>query len=161
MKKFVIVFVVFCFCYIGYLVKQKFKNQRNCLEQIKNFLDYFKANMSVLKSDVVEIINDYKFIQNNKNAKEFHLFQNNENLVEFNSKLLERYIYDENLSSVLAKYFDDFGMRTHEFEREKLDDFLPFIDLCIQNTNEEIKSKGDLWFKILIAVGLVLAIVLW
>lgn len=161
MKNFIIAFVVFCFCCIGYLFKQKFKNQKKCLEQIKDFLEYFKANMSVLKNDVVEIINCYKMIQNNKNAKEFNLFQNNENLVKFNAKIVERYIYDEKLNSILRNYFDDFGMRTHEFEREKLDEFLILIDNFIQNTNDEIKSKGDLWFKILIAIGLVLAIVLW
>ena len=161
MKNLVIVFVVLCFCFMGYLIKQKYKNQKEFLMEVKDFLEYFKANMSVLNNSVVEIINSYKIIQNNKNAKCFNLFQNNENLVKFNAKTLEKYIYNENLAVILKNYFEDFGSKTHDFELEKLNNVLGFLGDSIQKTEEEIKSKGDIWFKILIAIGLVFAIVLW
>ena len=161
MKNLVIVFVVLCFSSMGYLFKQKYKNQKIFLEEIKDFLEYFKANMSVLDSNVIEIINSYKIIQNNKNAKDFNLFQNNENLVEFSAKTLEKHIYNEKIIQILKNYFEDFGSKTHEFELEKLNNILSFLDGFIQKTEDEIKSKGDILFKILIAVGLVFAIVLW
>ena len=161
MKNLVIVFVVLCFSCIGYLFKQKYKNQKIFLEEIKDFLEYFKANMSVLDSNVIEIINSYKIIQNNKNAKCFNLFQNNENLVEFSANTLEKHIYNEKIIQILKNYFEDFGSKTHDFELEKLNNILGFLGDEIQKTEEEIKSKGDIWFKILIAVGLVFAIVLW
>ena len=161
MKKFILVFIVFCFSYIGYLVKQKFKTQRKFLEQLKDFLEYFKSNVTVLKNDVVEIIHSYKMIQKNKNAKDFDLFQNNENLFKFSAKTLKKNIFNENTVIVIENYFNDFGSKPHEFEMEKLDNILKFIDCSIQKTDEEIKSKGDIWFKILIAFGLVFAIVLW
>ena len=47
------------------------------------------------------------------------------------------------------------------FENEKLDSFLKILSNYIEKTNLEIKTKGDLLFKIFISLGLVLAIVLW
>lgn len=161
MKKFIVVFLVLMFCYIGYLIKEKYKNQKIILEEIKNFVEFFRSNIMVLKTSVLDIVYSYKNIQNNKNALSFKMFQNNENLFKFNENFANRYIYDEKLMVYIRNYFEDFGLKTHCYELEKTDNFLLLLNDSIQKTTEEIKMKGDLWFKLFVAIGLVIAIVIW
>ena len=78
MKNFILIIIVFLFCYIGFLIKDKYKKQKVLLEEIKLFVEYFKANMIVFNNNLVDIIGSYKIIQNNKNALSNKLFQNNE-----------------------------------------------------------------------------------
>lgn len=161
MKNLFIFSIVFVFCYIGYLIKNKYKKQKVYLETIKDFLEYFKSNMFDCKNNIVEIINSYKLLQKNKNAITEDIFENTEQIFKFNNKFAEIYVFDECLLNIINKYFTDIGSQCYVFENEKLDSFLKILSNYIEKTNLEIKTKGDLLFKIFISLGLILAIVLW
>ena len=161
MKSIVIVFIVFLFCYIGYLLKLKYKNQKTYLEKVRDFLNYYQSNMVVFKNNIFEIINSYKMEQKNKNAKQVNIFKNINKLYKLDENVMEKWIYDSNVAMCIVNYFNNIGNQNFDFEKEKLNDFLKYINTMINISNTELKNKGDLIFKLLIALGLIVAILIW
>lgn len=161
MKTIIILLVVFMFCYIGYFIKIKYKKQKLYLETIKEFIDYYKTNMFVFRNNIVEIIKSFKIIQKNKNAIGENIFKNSEKIYIFDKEFAENYVFDKELINYINNYLSNIGTQNFELENEKLDLFLKYINETILKTNKEIKMKGDLYFKVFIAIGLFAAIIIW
>ena len=100
-------------------------------------------------------------MQNNKNANLQNIFQNNNNLFNFDKNFAKRYIFDEKLLNVIINYFENIGCANQEFELEKLNGFSLIIKENLDKATKDIQTKGEIGFKILIAVGLIVLIVLW
>ena len=80
MRVYVYFFIIIIFGLIGYEIKRKYIEQKNILLFFKSLIEYLKLNITLYKSNVDEIINNYKIMQNNKNAKYVNLFLKNNNL---------------------------------------------------------------------------------
>ena len=100
-------------------------------------------------------------MQNNKNANLQNIFQNNDNLYKFNENFAKRYIFDENLIKLITAYFENIGSGNQEFELEKVNGVLEIIKEQLEKTTKEIQTKGEVGFKLFIAIGLVVLILLW
>lgn len=161
MKVVLLLVIIFVFALIGFQVKCKYIYQKEMLNYIKSFVEFYELNISIFNNNIVEIINNYIIQQNNKNAKFDKIFLKNNNLYRFNEKLCEIYIYDKDINFAVKSYFDNIGNSNKESECEKNKQFLKLLNSWINKTNEEIKQKGDLQFKLWLAVGVVISIVLW
>ncbi len=161
MKIVVFVVIIILFGLIGFEIKRKYIEQKNLLFFLRSFIDYLNINILLYKNDISEIINNYLIRQNNKNAKYNHLFQKNNILTQFNEKLIHDYIFDYDMKLSLIGYFNNLGNSDIENECAKAKSILVQIDNVIEKTNEDIKQRGDLWFKIWLALGVVVVIVLW
>ena len=161
MKIIFLILILILFCAIGYLFKEKYKKQKLILEHIDDFLMFYKSKIVISKNNIVEIINEYKIMQNNKNANLQNIFQNNNNLFNFNENLAKRYIFDEKLLKIIVDYFENIGAGNQNFEIEKINSFSKIIKEYLNKTSQEIKTKGEISFKISIALGLVVLIILW
>ena len=161
MRIYLLILIIVVFGVFGYEVKRKYLEQKNVLIFLKSFIEYLRINMSIYKNNIQEIINNYKIMQNNKNAKYINNFLKNSKIEQDNIKNICGYIFDKNLKTMLELYFSYLGNEDIENENKKTENILSILNEYIIKTTEEIKSKGDLYFKILLACGIVLVILLW
>lgn len=160
--KYIILFLILVICgLVGLCVKNKYKKQKEMLEFLSLFMDYLYLNISLYKNNINEIINNYKIQQKNKNAKLIKLFQNSNNLQQINEDFLKLYVYNEECFVAIQLFFNALGTSTKEDECEKIKQLNLGLKSYILKTNDDIKNKGDLSFKIILAIGVMIAIVLW
>lgn len=160
--KYIILFLILIICgLVGLSVKNKYKRQKEMLEFLSMFLDYLYLNISLYKNNINEIINNYKIQQKNKNAKFVKLFQNFNIFQPVNEDFLKLHIYNEECFAAIKLFFDTLGTGTKEDECEKIKQLNLGLKSYILKTNDDIKNKGDLSFKIILAIGVMIDIVLW
>lgn len=146
---------------VGYLYKRKLKNEYELLCFIQNFANYYNSNMTLFKCDIVEIINKYKIMQNNKNAKFCNLFLKNSNIYNINQEFLNDYLSNKKDIELIYKYLSECGKNEYEFEKEKNRGFELFIKEAIEISYNCYKEKGGLIFKLLLSIGAVIGILIW
>ena len=70
-------------------------------------------------------------------------------------------IYDVPIKTSLNNFILNLGKSELIIECEKMKEFKFALKEYINKTNHELKEKGDLYFKLSLAVGLVIVILLW
>ena len=161
MKIILIVLVVFAFGLIGYLIRQRYENECLFLKYIEDFVNFYYSNIALFKNSAVEIINNYIIMQENKNANYNNLFLKNNNLYSINDKILKKYILSIEDISIINQYLTAIGNNDYEYEIEKTKAFLDYLKRKKEESVRNLKNKGVLYFKILLSIGAVLAILIW
>ena len=161
MRVYVYFFIIIIFGLIGYEIKRKYIEQKNILLFFKSLIEYLKLNITLYKSNVDEIINNYKIMQNNKNAKYVNLFLKNNN---FNANIIKNSnncFNDKDTKNLIETYFFNLGKEDIVGENKKAEVILKSINDSLAKINKEIKTKGDLYFKLMLALGVVMVVLLW
>jgi hypothetical protein len=161
MRIYILVLIVIIFGLLGFEIKRKYVEQKQILLFLKTFIEYLKLNITLYKSDISEIINNYIIMQNNKNAKYVNLFLKNNNLTQINIKNIRNNILCKDLKFIIESYFFNLGKENIDGENKKAELVINILNEKINKSNEEIKLKGDLSFKIILSLGIVLVIILW
>ena len=161
MKIILISSIIFIFGVIGYLYKNRFIKQLATLKTLKNYLLYFKDNLVLFKNNIEEINFNYIIKHKNKNAKDCLLKLNNRNKYAINLKILQNNIFNNELFLTIEKYFAVQGGSEYVYEEKRLCEFLKTIEREIKHTEDDVKMKGDLIFKLMLAIGAVVSILLW
>jgi len=161
MRVYVYFFIIIIFGLIGYEIKRKYIEQKNILLFFKSLIEYLKLNITLYKSNVDEIIKNYKIMQNNKNAKYINLFLKNDNLKANIVKNINNYFDDKDIKVLIEIYFFNLGKEDIVGENKKAEVILKSIDESLKRINKEIKTKGDLYFKLMLALGVVMVVLLW
>ena len=161
MRVYVYFFIIIIFGLIGYEIKRKYIEQKNILLFFKSLIEYLKLNITLYKSNVDEIINNYKIMQNNKNAKYVNLFLKNNNLNANIIKNINNYFNDKDIKILIETYFFNLGKEDIVGENKKAEVILKSINDSLAKINKEIKTKGDLYFKLMLALGVVMVVLLW
>lgn len=117
--------------------------------------------MTLFKNDVQEIIERYIIMQKNKNAKYCKLFLKNNNIYSFDKNILMLYLNNKTNNEIIEKYLSEIGKNDYEFEKEKNKNFEQFMAASIDNAEKMMNTNGNLVFKLSLAIGAVLGIVLW
>ena len=161
MKIVIVLAIIIVFGLVGYAYKNKLRKEYLFLKYLQDFVIYFNSNIVLFKNNSVEIINNYIIMHKNKNAIFNNLFLKNDNLIKINSKILNIYITNKEILNTIENYLNSIGLNCFEFEEEKSERFIKFINDKIKESYENIKIKGDLFLKIMLAVGAVVAILIW
>ena len=161
MRIYILVLIVIIFGVLGFEIKRKYVEQKQILLFLKTFIEYLKLNITLYKSDISEIINNYIIMQNNKNAKYVNLFLKNNNLTQINIKNIRNNVLCKDLKFIIESYFLNLGKENIDGENKKAELVINILNEKINKSNEEIKLKGDLSFKIILSLGIVLVIILW
>lgn len=146
---------------IGSSLKTKIKNELEILKIIKSYINYLDANISLFKTNIVEINYNYKIMQKNKTANKLNIYSKNNNKVIFELDILEKYIYKKDLFLTIKNYLITLGQNEYVYEKEKLSILNDFLSKCVEEDELEFKTKGSLWFKLSLAIGAVIGIILW
>lgn len=138
----------------------KYKNHYDyklaIVQEILAYIEFYDNNISLFKENLIEINNRYIITQKNKNAKQYCFI---ENYVIKHNKNIE--IFNENDNRIINDYLSGIGKNEYEFEKEKNKSILNFLNKLQEKTKEEVKTKGELGAKIIVAIGAVLAILVW
>lgn len=161
MKLVIIVCIIILSGVIGYWIKLKYKNQKDFLVFIKNFLEFALIGVDIYKNNLQEIINNYKFQQKNKNAKYVKIFQKTANPQPFNVNFVDEYIFDSVYLVEIKNFFNCFGKMDKESESEKIKKQITSLESMIKSSEKLEKEKGDLYFKISLAIGVILGVIIW
>lgn len=161
MRVYIYFLIILIFGLIGYEIKRKYIEQKNTLLFFKSFIEYLKLNITLYKSNIDEIINNYKIMQNNKNAKYVNLFLKNSNLNANIVKNINKCIIEKDVKYLIETYFFNLGKENIDGENKKAETILKSINDSLLRINKEIKTKGDLYFKLMLALGIVVVILLW
>lgn len=145
----------------GLMYKQKLKNELDLLLYIQNFEKFLSGNISLFKIDVVEIIESYKNTQKEKTAKFSNLFVKNASVYAINEEILNKYISDKNKSKTIFNFLQSLGKSEYEFEIEKNKNFEKYMATAIEESQKKFTNSGNLYFKLSMALGAVLCILIW
>ena len=74
---------------------------------------------------------------------------------------IQKDIFELELKTLIQNYFDQIGKSEYEFEFDKIKNFISVIEDKIKIAEENKKQKGDLYFKLSLAVGVVIGVLIW
>ena len=161
MKIFLEICIILFFGSAGYFYKNKYKESLKTLNMLHEFACLYDSNISLFKNDLQEIINNYIITHKNKNANYCKFILKNDNIYQFNMEFLKNKIIDKNTFNVIQRYLIEIGKSEYEYEKEKNRKFEQFLTTKIIEENKLEKEKGGLGFKLMLALGAVVAIVIW
>ena len=161
MKMVLVSLVVLCFGLIGYFYKQKLKHENLAYKFLKDYTEFLKANINLFKENLVEINNKFIIMQKNKNANQYNIIVKNANSVVDCIKKIKVLVSDKFDFCLIETFFESLGKNDFEFEKERILSFENHIKEKEKITNENMKTKGEMWFKIMLAVGAIVGILLW
>lgn len=145
----------------GLIYKRKLKNEYDLLAYLLDFEKYLSSNIVLFKNNIVEIIDKYKIMQKEKSAKYNELFIKNNSKVEFDKKILDKYISNTSTKEIIENYLSSIGKSDYEFENEKNKKFEEYIHAATENALKKVNEKGSLYLKLSLAAGAVLCILVW
>lgn len=156
MKIIICILILICSMFISYFYKKHFESRLEMVNSLIDYIEYYDSSISLFKENLNEINNKYIIMQNNKNA----------NKIQFSSKnniLLIEYvkIFNNSDNQIINRYLTNMGNNEYDFEKEKNKSMLDFLSRLKQKVSEETKQKGDLGSKIIVAIGAIIAIIIW
>ena len=161
MKILMEVCVIFLFGYVGFQYKKSFKEKEKCLVCLLDYVRFLDSNISLFKNNIIEIINNYKIMHKNKNANYINFVKNNDSKIKINEDILNNKIKNNEIVYYIVNALNNLGMGEYEQEKEKLKKIELFLENEINKANKESHEKGELYFKIFLAIGTVVGICLW
>ena len=156
MKIVLCVLVLLVFSVVAYLYKKHYENQSETIKEIIDYIEFYDNNISLNKENLIEINNKFNIMQKNKNAKHLTFSLKNNMLCVNNIKNLQ--IID---NEKINNYFNSMGVSEYIFEKEKNKAELEYLYVLHKISKDEIKTKGELGLKIIMAIGAIIAILIW
>lgn len=161
MKSLLVVLIIIAFGVIGYKQKEKLINQKKLIDKIKEYVLFYDSNLSVFKNDLTMINSSYINMQNNKSANNVLFILKNDNLYQYNYELLKIKLKNCNELELITSFFRTIGSLEYKDEKTKNSEMINVLKNASMRFDNDIRTKGDLYFKILLAVGAVIGILIW
>ena len=161
MKMLLEICIILFFGSAGYFYKNKYKESLKALDILHEFSCVYDSNISLFKNDLQEIINSYIITHKNKNANYYKFILKNNNIYQFDMDFLKNKIINKSTFEVVQRYLIEMGKSEYEYEKEKNKKFEQFLTTKIIEESKLEKEKGWLGFKLMLALGAVVAIVVW
>ncbi|MBQ8451434.1 MAG: hypothetical protein IJ538_01490 [Clostridia bacterium] len=146
---------------IGFSYKRKFYKTTELLKVLLEFQQYLNSNILIFKSNIYDIIHNYKITHENKSAIYEKLFVKSNNFYQINDKFIFDLVGEIDTKDVLINYYNSLGSFEYLTEVEKGKQIEMLLEREIHLSLEKQKSMGDLWFKVIIGIGAMIAIALW
>ena len=161
MKLVLVLIIMSVSFFIGQVYKKKLKSEYDFLIYLKNFSEFLKSNINLFKNNLVEIIDSYILLDENKNAKFMQIFQKKGEIYEISQENIEKLISDKQISFVIYSFLVSLGSNEYIFETEKISTFINFLDGKVLEYANNLKTKTDLFLKVALYVGAVISILVW
>ena len=158
MKITLVLSIMICSFLIGYNYKNDIKKELELYKYLKLFIDNLKANINLFKSNIIEIIDNFL---KNKNADFNKIFEKKQQIYEISSIQLKKILKNEQECLFITNYFSSLGANEYNFEINKTEGFEKYLESKIVEYENTLKNKGELFFKIALSVGAVIAILIW
>lgn len=159
-----ILLCVLIFCtsgLVGYLYKKRLQTNFDFLEYLLSYLNFLSSNITLFKNNVVEITKNFMQLENDKNKKYGQLFVTENGILKTDEKVLKSYISDEASLAVIKNFLVDIGKNDYEFEKEKIKNFELYLKSEREKAKQNFEKKGGLYFKLSLALGALICIIIW
>lgn len=145
----------------GYLYKRRLRQETEFINYLFEFENFYNSNMTLFKNNVVEILNNFMKMKKEKFEKFNQIFVLKNGIFETNENEIKKYISNEASVSVIKNYLVGLGKNEYEFEKEKNKNFDNYIKIELEKSKKNLEQKGGLYFKLSLALGAVLCIIIW
>lgn len=159
MKTLLIIFIMLTSGVVAYKYKNKFKLKIKAINELESYVNYYESNMDFYREDLYKINSNYNIMQENKNAKS-NIFALNNGVYALNNDYLLKILKAEEFE-VISKYFIDIGKLEYDNEKVKNNAMIKYLNLKKSEFKEELKNKGEMWFKIILMMGAIVSIIVW
>lgn len=160
MKIFSVVIIVGMCGVVGYNYKSSITKKLELLKLLRKYTEFVESNLTLFKTDLLKINNKFIIMQKNKNAECLQNILNNTTL-KSNNTYFYKVIKDKDVCEIIISFMSELGKGEYDFEIEKINRFLLFLNKQITKCEDDVKNKGDLFFKLSLAVGAVLGVCIW
>lgn len=160
MKIILCLFILIFFGCIGYGFKYKRKRENDFYNYLSEYASVCKSNISLFKNDIVNITDNYIITQKNKNANYNKIFVKSGNVYQISMDFINKYVTDKKDTEIIYNFLNQLGTNDYEFEKKRIQEFLDYLNGKSKNFENLMKS-ADLKFKVMLAVGAVVCIVIW
>lgn len=161
MKYVILVSIVLLFGWFGYLKKQKYVMRKNIIQNIKEYINFYDSNLSVLKTDLEKINQDYLIMQELKSANKYNFLIKNNYIFNFDYIILKNNLESTGHYLLIENYLKSLGSADCEYEKKKNLEMKTTLNSILESCDYDIKNKGELYFKVMLAMGVVIAILIW
>lgn len=128
---------------------------------LKNYATFFKSKLNLFKQDFVLVTDEFIKFQNKKNANYTQIFVKSNQIYSISREKLNCFISNEQDREMIFSFLASIGQNDYEYENNKISNFLLFLEEKLKIYNSNIKLKGELTLKVLVCIGMVLAILVW
>ncbi len=161
MKIILIILIISLSGITGFCIKNKYVKQLQIYQILINFFEYYLTSISIFKNNIQEIILNYKLINKNKNALYDNIFKNNDNLFQINKEFIFENINEKETKLILETTINSMGSANIEIEEDKIKSLITFLNKKKQQAEEKVNKEGNLYFKLSLAAGAVISIIIW
>lgn len=161
MKIFLLLIIMTFFAGLGYLFKARQKREIAFYDFLFDFAEFCKSNISLFQNNLVNIIDNYIIMHKNKNANFDKIFAKKAYIYQISKENIEKLIQNKKDSETVFSFLTGLGGSDYEFERKRIDEFLDFIKTKREKEFEVLLKNADLKFKLFLAIGAVVCIVVW
>ncbi len=163
MKILFCVIIVFCGGYVGIAISHEYDKRLTFFKEFKAFLHFFSIKIAFSKESLFECINLYMDQSKPKNKKFFTAFASNSKVGEFSQDLVKTIsakLSDAEYKELLA-IIKNLGTTDYLSQKDIISSAIADIDLKIDNCMQDKKTKGDIYKKIGVCVGLLACILIY
>ncbi len=153
--------IVAVFGWVGYSRKKHFIDAKSYVVFIKEYVQFYNANLLVFKNDLEKINNEYIIMQNNKTANNINFSLKNHKIEQFEQEFIKSELKKLNENTLIFNYFESIGAGEYEDELNKNEAILKVLNHLENQLTVDIKQKGELGLKLMLAIGAVVAVVIW
>mgnify|MGYP002522047267 CR=1 FL=1 len=161
MKILLVILIMLLFFIFGYMYKQEVKSQYDFMVYLKNYSNFLSSNISLFKNNLVKITDDFLNLNSQKNAKFNKIFVKNGEIYSISQKNIDFFLKNEQDRQVVFSFLSTVGNNDYEYENNKINSFIIYLNEREKVYLDNIKLKGELTLKILISIGLVVSILVW
>lgn len=154
--------LVICLCgSVGIVIKNKIKDKIGFYNFIKSYVVFCYQNISIFKNDLIKITDNFIISKNTKNAKFCKIFAKTNQVYKINAEILKEIMCNDIEVGVIYSYLSSIGKSDYIEMNRSYDAILNFICDKTKEAEDKLKVNGELYFKISLAIGAVLAILIW
>ncbi len=150
MKLFLLIMLFACFVVLASVVYIFYILRKNLFKDLVYICKYLKNNISFNKNNINTLLtNCFKDISKQSRY-----------LIENNSKQVSILVAGRNNKNLLSDFFKSIGKGDVDYELNNLTYYETNFDNNLKISTEELKTKGQMYFKLIIGLGLIVCILL-
>ena len=150
MKLFLLIILFACFVCLASFVYLFYILRKNLYKDLGYICKYLKNNISFNKNNINTLLtNCFKDISRNSRY-----------LIENNSKQVSTLVAGKNNKTLLRDFFKSLGKGDVDYEINNLNYYETNFENNLKSSTEELKTKGQVYFKLIIGLGLIVCILL-
>ncbi|MBQ8424968.1 MAG: hypothetical protein IJX17_02980 [Clostridia bacterium] len=147
--------------YLGQNYKNRIIKQYKFFNYLKRFTNYLKANINLFKINIINIIDEFKINNDEKNANYSEIFIKNGEIYDISRENIEKIGLTSDDNIIIYNYLKALGTNEYYYEENKNNSFITYLDRKLEEYSNYIKTKGELTLKIALAIGCVISIIIW